>query len=280
MSYTFQRSSVKLIVYAFLCLIFVLFAKAVAGQQSSGFKRFTWTVKGVSREALVYIPTEAKTKASPVIFAFHGHGGNMNMMLGSRSFEKLWPEAIVVYPQGLNTPGQLTDPEGKRPGWQKAPGDMNDRDLDFFDAMLKTLQQDYQVDSKRIYATGHSNGGGFTYLLWATRGDLFAAFGPSSAVAGQIANLLKPKPALHIMGEQDPLVKPAWQRAMCEKILQIDNCSRQGQEYEPYATCYPSTTQNPVVLYVHPGGHVYPEAADVVVIKFFKSMVNVLPQKH
>ncbi|MEJ5995100.1 hypothetical protein WG904_11785 [Pedobacter sp. Du54] len=40
---------------------------------------------------------------------------------------------------------------------------MNGRDLQFFDAMRKTFKQDYKVDGKRIYATWHSNGGGFTY---------------------------------------------------------------------------------------------------------------------
>jgi len=144
----------------------------------------------------------------------------------------------------------------------------------FFDAMLKTLKQSYDVDEKRIYATGHSNGGGFTYLLWAMRGDIFAAVAPSSAVAGRIVNLLKPKPAMHIMGENDPLVKPAWQKAMCSRVLKVNSCSAEGQNYDTNATLYPSSTGNPVVLYVHPGGHVYPEEANAVVIRFFKSMAK------
>ncbi|MNR41548.1 hypothetical protein D3C85_1599440 [compost metagenome] len=77
---------------------------------------------------------------------------------------------------------------------------------------------------------------------------------------------------MHIMGEQDNLVKPAWQKAMYNKILQINGCSDKGQPYDQYATLYPSDTQTPVVLYIHPGGHVYPADADKVVIKFFKSI--------
>lgn len=233
-----------------------------------------WHVDDTVRKALVYIPPTAKTKPTPVVFIFHGHGGTMENMYRSRGFEKLWPEAIIICPQGLNTVGQLTDPEGLRAGWQKAPGDMKDRDLHFFDAMLKTLEQDYQVDTKRIYATGHSNGGGFTYLLWATRGDVFAAVAPSAAVGGRVFKLLKPKPAMHIMGEKDNLVKPEWQRAMCKQILKIDNCSAEGQKYDTWATLYPSATNTPVVLYVHPGGHTYPTEANAVVVKFFKSMVK------
>ena len=33
----------------------------------------------------------------------------------------------------------------------------------------------FKIDEKRVYATGHSNGGGFTYLLWTCRPDAFAA---------------------------------------------------------------------------------------------------------
>lgn len=273
-----HKSITSLFLKSFLFVIGLVLASksnvSSAQQIAPQVKFMRWTVGDTVREAMVYIPTTAKTKATPIVFSFHGHGGTMGNMFRSRGFEKLWPEAIIVCPQGLNTPGQLTDPQGKLPGWQKAPGDMKDRDLLFFDAMLKTFKQDYQVDNKRIYATGHSNGGGFTYLLWAARADVFAAFAPSAAVGGKVVNLLKPKPAMHIMGEQDPLVKPEWQRAMCQRILKIDNCDAQGVSYSQFATLYPSKTGTPVVLYVHTGGHVYPLEANEVVIKFFKSITK------
>src|SRR5436190_19956962 len=121
------------------------------------------------------VPAQARTNATPVVFAFHGHGGSMRNAARSFGYHALWPEAIVVYLQGLNTPGRLTDPDGKKPGWQSGIGDQGDGDLKFFDAVLTSLRQDYRVNEKRVYATGHSNGGGFTYLLWAARGDRFAA---------------------------------------------------------------------------------------------------------
>jgi len=233
-----------------------------------------WKVGETTRKALIYIPTKAVSQLTPVIFVFHGHGGNMDNMYRSHNFEQLWPEAIIVYPQGLNTPGQLTDPGGELPGWQKGPGDMQDRDLHFFDAMLKTLRGTYHIDDKRIYATGHSNGGGFTYLLWAERGEEFAAFAPSAAVSGRVVYLLKPKPAIHIMGENDPLVKTAWQKIMVASVLKIDGCSADGRPYATNATLYPSATGTPVVLYTHQGGHSFPPDANAVVIRFFKSQVK------
>lgn len=259
-----------------LLVLVVLFhisvVKSATKQIDTTPKLMQWTINDIQREALAYIPSTAKTKATPIIFIFHGHGGNMTNMMKNRAYEKRWPEAIIIYPQGLNTPGQLTDPQGKRSGWQKAPGDMNDRDLTFFDAMMKTFRQDYKVDEKRIYATGHSNGGGFTYLLWATRGDQFAAFAPSAAVAGKIVKLLKPKPAMHIMGENDPLVKPLWQKLMYQEVMRLNGCAQQGIFYAQNAVIYPSKANNPFVLYSYAGNHTYPAAADEVIIKFFKSV--------
>ncbi|MBI3875961.1 MAG: prolyl oligopeptidase family serine peptidase [Verrucomicrobia bacterium] len=190
-----------------------------------GFRRVEFKVDGVAREALIYVPTAAKEKPAPVVFVFHGHGGNSRNAMRSFPMNKEWPEAISVYMQGLNTPGRLTDPEGLKPGWQHSLGNQGDRDLKFFDAVLARLKQDFNVDGKRIYSTGHSNGGAFTYLLWAARGDVFAAVAPCAAVAVQLNDKLKPKPALHIAGEKDPLVKFEWQQATMNAVRQLNGCS-------------------------------------------------------
>ncbi|MDB5210042.1 MAG: esterase [Sediminibacterium sp.] len=254
------------ILIAFFCIVF-----SIATATATEPKIMHWTVGGVEREALVYIPETAKRIAAPVVFVFHGHGGNMNKILRGKGIDKLWPEAIIVSPQGLNTPGQLTDPKGELPGWQKAPGDMNDRDLLFFDAMLKTLHEEYKIDDKRIYATGHSNGGGFTYLLLEARNDVLTAAAPSAAAAIRALTRIKPKPMMHIIGEKDPLVKPEWQEATIKGMLKINNCSNDGQAYATDATLYPSSTGNPVIVYKHKGGHIFPQEAVAVVIQFFKA---------
>jgi polyhydroxybutyrate depolymerase len=216
------------------------------------------------------VPASAKSSLTPVIFLFHGHGGNMKEILDNHNFTSLWPDAIVVSPQGLKTPGQLVDREGNFPGWQQAPGDQNDRDIHFFDEMLHTLTTEYKIDKKRIYATGHSNGGSFTYLLWAMRSDDLAAVAPSAAVAFRFNDLLKPKPVMHIMGEKDSLVKTVWQKKQLDWLFKLNKCSSQGQPFGKFALLYPSSLNMPVVVYTHPGGHIYPADADVEVVKFFK----------
>lgn len=236
-----------------------------------GFQQLELSVDGVKRGALVYVPSTAKATNTPVVFVFHGHGGNSRQAARSFAMDRHWPEAISVYMQGLNTPGRLTDPEGKRPGWQPRAGDQGDRDLKFFDAVLAQLKRDYRVDAKRVYSTGHSNGGAFTYLLWAERGDVFAAVAPSAAAATFLpAGKLKPKPAMHLAGENDPLVKFQWQKLTMEAVRKINGCDAEGKPWDKQGTLYASKTGTPFVAFIHPGGHEFHREAGPLVVKFFK----------
>lgn len=251
---------------------------AVATNRETGLVRRTWIVDGVQREALVHLPPATGTNAVPLVFGFHGHGGTAQGAARMLGIERLWPQAAVVYMQGLNTPGRLTDPEGKRPGWQHAPDDQGDRDLKFFDAVLADLRKEIHVDERRIYSTGHSNGGGFTYLLWATRGDAFAAMAPSgAAAASRFAGLLKPKPVLHVAGRNDPLVKFAWQEQTIDLVRKLNGCGT-GEPGGDGLTTYPSPSGTPVLTLLHDGGHGFPREAPAQIVKFFQGQVKPLPK--
>ena len=253
-----------------LCILISLLTLAVSfAHAAENFQTMDFTVDGVARTALIYAPPSAKSASTPVVFVFHGHGGSSRNAERSFHIETEWPQALVIYMQGLPTVGQLTDPQGNRNGWQAAAGDYGDRDLKFFDAVLARLKQDYHVDAKRIYATGHSNGGGFTYLLWLTRGDVFAAVAPCAAVAKYAAQL-KPKPVMHIAGERDPLVKFSWQQLMMDELRKNNHCSATGETWANDCTLYPSSGGTPVVEFIHPGGHVVPASAPALIVKFFQ----------
>ena len=289
-----MRKSLQLIGLAlFLCSGFT--AQAV-----EQLARREWDVAGVKREALVYVPDVAKTKPTPVVFAFHGHGGNMQNAARMFPIHTLWPEAISVYMQGLNTPGALTDPEGKKPGWQNREGEQGNRDLQFFDAVFASLKKDFKVDTNRVYSTGHSNGGGFTYLLWAERADEFGAFAPSASIGVSLVQRdeklrnellalrpdakkalekskngkpFTPKPVLHLAGEQDPLVKFQWQKMMMTALRRMNN-SDEGKPWETDKRCtiYESKNGAPVVTYVHPGTHKFPDDGAAIIVKFFQNL--------
>jgi polyhydroxybutyrate depolymerase len=230
----------------------------------------TWDVDGVRREAFVYAPTKKTDGKLPLVFDFHGHGGTAKNAARVHHIHETWPEAVVVYPQGMNTPGKLTDPEGKKSGWQTGPGDQKDRDLHFFDAVLASMKKDHPIDDNRIYATGHSNGGAFTYLLWAKRGDVFAAFAPVAAAAGPYFADARPRPMFQAASAKDPIVPFVLQERTFERIKKLDGCDAKGTEWAKGCLRYPSTSGNPVVIYLHDDGHRYPEPAPALIVKFFQ----------
>jgi polyhydroxybutyrate depolymerase len=170
------------------------------------------------------------------------------------------------------------DPDGKRAGWQHKPGDNKDRDLKFVDAILKTVREKYKIDDKRIYATGHSNGGVFTYLLWAERGQEFAAIAPSSGPAVALLQrkdrTIKPLPVLHLAGEKDETVPFETQKRTMDEVRKLLGCETEGKEWAKagnlVGTLYPSKGATPMVTLIHPGTHRYPDEAPELTVKFFK----------
>ena len=242
--------------------------------------RLEWTIEGTKREALIHRPSKtlpaesgAATTGRPVVFGFHGHGGNSQQAARSFRLHEEWPEAVVVYMQGVPTPGRLTDPEGKLPGWQHDPGDHEDRDLKFFDAVLATLKKDYQIDENRVYVTGHSNGAAFTYVLWVARGDVLAAIAPSAGFS-RSARTARPKPMLHIAGESDPLVRFVAQKRVMAAVREINGCEETGKEWAKGCLQYASAKGTPFVSFIHPGDHKDPAEAPALIVKFFKEHVR------
>lgn len=256
-----------------LLVLFFTGATVLVRGAGTELTRRTWQVDGVEREGLVWLPSPVAPGPHPVLFAFHGHGGSMRAAARTFGFHGLWPEAIVVYLQGLNTPGRLTDPEGRKPGWQHAAGDQGDRDLKLFDVVLAALRRERSVDDKRIFATGHSNGGGFTYLLWQERGRELAAVAPSASAAARSRGALRPLPVLHVAGERDPLVKFEWQQATIAAVLKL-NQAGPGRAWEHPGIWHDSPLGAPTVVLTHPGGHEFHAPARAAIIAFFKAQAR------
>lgn len=254
--------------------VFFLLSQTLFGQK--GLEERKWTVDGLERTALVHARPEAKKSETPVVFVFHGHGGTARNAVRTFRIEDYWPEAIVVYPQGVPTPGKLTDPEGKKNGWQHGIGDQGDRDLKFFDAMLKSLKKEYRVNEQAIFSTGHSNGGGFTYTLWGARGDVITAVAPSAAIpAAEVRSKLQPKPVMHIASENDPLVRFTWQKQAIDAVRKLNGVDKvEGQKFGKTITKYEEEGKNRVVTLIAQQQHKFPENAPTSIVKFFKGHVG------
>ncbi len=279
-STAYMTETGKSLSIAWMCLFasFIVSTAAPSTEAiSAGLVHREFMVDGLRREALLYVPSTAASNVTPLVFVFHGHGGSSTNTARSFAIHRHWPEAVSVYMQGLKTPGRLTDPEGRRTGWQKWQGDQKDRDLKLFDAVVKQLSNEYRIHPKRIYSTGHSNGGAFTYLLWQTRGDILAAVAPSAAAGPFLDRMnLRPKPVLHLAGEKDALVKYEWQQKTMEAIRRINGCDSRGKPWEGklsapgVCTIYPSQSGAPVWTFIHPGAHGFPAAGPALIAGFFK----------
>jgi polyhydroxybutyrate depolymerase len=247
-----------------------LIGKANASRQQATIMH--WTINGVERDALVFAPHATQGVAKrPLVIAFHGHGGHMLTTAVRMHIHRLWPQAIVVYPQGLNTPTML-DPAGTRSGWQGKAGEVGNRDLKLFDAIVATMQQSYLVDRRRIYATGFSNGAVFSLLLWAKRAKTIAAIGEVAGRLDPSETLTSPRALLAVAGRSDTVAPFAVQQQTIQRARQINRASGAGNPCGQYCTYYPSTNGPvPVKTFIHPGGHVYPTWASTEIVKFLKS---------
>ena len=256
-------------------------AICLAATASSHAQAMNFTIDGVQRQAFILAPANASrsTEQLPLLFAFHGHGGNMVQTAAQMRFDKVWPEAIVVYMQGLPTKTG-GDPDGDQPGWQQEPGQFADRDLKFFDAVLAAMRKAFPVDDSRVYATGFSNGGIFTYLLWGTRANRFAALAPVAAEKFPGVHLTVPIPLLHIAGEQDANIPFHRQLESMAIARKVDGSSDSGHSCGEFCTAYASSRGAPVITYIHPAGHVYPRYASQMIVDFFKEHTHAEMESH
>jgi polyhydroxybutyrate depolymerase len=241
----------------------------------------SFTIDGSERQALILAPANASrsTQPLPLLFAFHGHGGNMVQTAAQMRFDKVWPEAIIVYMQGLPTKTG-GDPNGDQPGWQHESQEFGGRDLKFFDAVLDRMRMVFPVDDSRVYATGFSNGGIFTYVLWGARGKTFAALAPVAGKKFPGVRLTVPLPLLHIAGEQDTNVPFQQQLASIAAAREANGTGEAGHSCGKYCTDYHSSRGAPVVAYIHPEGHVYPRYASEMIVEFFKQHSRADTQSH
>jgi len=232
-----------------------------------GYTEVNWTVDGVDRKAYVF-KSSVTNKPTPIVFCWHGFtGGGRQAAIGYRVHES-WPEATVVYPQGLEV--HLLGKSG--PGWQIAPNAQGDRDLKFFDAMLAKMKTDYNADSKRIYTCGMSNGAIFSYVLLSQRGSIFAAAAP---VAGIAPRAFKGAPAVPILithGTKDPLLPFTGAERSRDMAIANNGVGQTQKEWAPgYMQYTPAPKGNDVIWHTHDGGHEWPAGTTDNIVKFFKA---------
>ena len=154
---------------------------------SGGFKcdRIAFDWEGRKRLYILCTPSPLPAAAMPVIFGFHGGGGNAGSWLNAMPLHQLGAKEgfASVFMQGCadvlkdcSTPGKYFWNIGKKGLVQKV------NDQSFVKEVLRrlTVVHKLKIDTRRLFATGHSMGGMFSYSLWCDQPGLFAAIGPLS----------------------------------------------------------------------------------------------------
>jgi polyhydroxybutyrate depolymerase len=154
-----------------------------------------------------------------VVFVFHGKGSDGALEERNTGFTELAEKKnfLAIYPDGL---------EGEWNGGRKSPVSRESAksdDVAFVSAMIDELESRYQVDPKRIYAAGTSNGAIFCHTLAARLSERIAAIGPVSGSLGEsIPKHFHPKSPVSVIlfnGTDDPLVPYAGHRDFGEGVL-------------------------------------------------------------
>jgi len=208
---------------------------------------------------------------APVVFVFHAFSMDANRTAALIGVSVEWPEAIVVYPQGL--PRQLGPTAGDlQPAWQRTAGDLEDRDLAFFDAMLAWLHSNQCVDETRVYAMGYSNGAMFSHLLACERAGAVAGL---AVAAGRLpCRPLQVRPVIFSHGTRDSSIGYQQGIAAVQTWVQQNGCSAPPEIGTPGCSRAQACAGAPVVLCTHAGGHEYDAGFTREAVNFLKAQAG------
>ncbi len=172
----------------------------------TGMNRVKIQSSGQTRTSLLYVPAiYDANRPTPLVIGYHGGFGqgenqerltHMSQVADKENF-------IIAFPDGVNR--HWNDGRAKAVEY----GTTTD-DVQFTKDLIATISQRLNVDTKRIYATGISNGGMMSYRVACEMTQTFAAIAPvSSAMPIEQKDLCKPSgaiPVLMIQGTSDPLI--------------------------------------------------------------------------
>jgi polyhydroxybutyrate depolymerase len=160
-------------------------------------------VNNTNREYIIYVPENfTGTSSLPLLLSFHGLSSNMNFNYDYTNFSELAEREnfIVVHPNGIDN------------RWTVSA--TNNPDIDFIEALLDQLENDYNIASNRIYSTEMSNGGNFSFTLACGLNDRIAAIASVTGLMLQMAigDCIPSRPlaVLHIHGTEDLIANYAF----------------------------------------------------------------------
>jgi len=205
-----------------LPLIAVSFAFAQwgggGGKSLNDYKKMS--VSG--REIHVYAPSNLKEN-SPLLISCHGMDQDPNYQQSNTHWEAVADTAgfVVVYPRG-GTGMNTWDIQG-------------DKDTKWMTEIIAQMEKDYKINTKRVYLSGFSMGGMFTYHSMSKIADKIAAFAPTSGtnVFGA-SKAMRPVPIIHPHGTNDDVLPYNNVEGFIKNYRDQFHCPSQAEEQKNY----------------------------------------------
>ncbi|MBC7850426.1 MAG: phospholipase [Chitinophagaceae bacterium] len=168
-------------------------------------------VDGLTRTYTVNLPPDYYDHDSySLVLAFHGGGGDaVQFESTSRLSEKAnSSKFIVVYPNGVKSDGPLKAQTWNAGGCCDYAVQQNINDVKFVSMLIDKLTTSFKINSKKVYATGHSNGGMLSYRLACELSNKIAAIAPNGCtmVVTQPCSALRAVSVLHMHSVNDSRV--------------------------------------------------------------------------
>lgn len=186
----------------------------------------------MERNYLLYVPNiYTGETAVPLLFNFHGYGSNATEQIFYGEFRDIadTENFILVCPEGALLNGTSHFNVG---GWTLGS---NVDDVGFTAALIEELSANYNIDEKRIYSTGMSNGGFMSFLLACQLSEKIAAVasvtGSMTPQTYSACNPQHPMPVMQIHGTDDSVVPYTgnilWTHSIDETVqywIDFNNC--------------------------------------------------------
>lgn len=188
----------------------------------------------IERLYSVHVPKSYdKTKPTPLVLAYHGLGLPLMMMPSYCGLDATSEKHgfIVVYPGGINTSWNA--------GGRKGPlAQMRADDVRFTNELLDELEKVLNIDKRRVYATGMSNGAMMCYKLANELSGRIAAIAPvSGAMTYSEITSKRPVPVIHFHGTDDGVVPYAEGRDMIGGLISFANAPESVAAWAKFDGC-------------------------------------------
>lgn len=174
------------------------------------------------RDVYVHAP-KGLADNSPLLLSLHGMDQDPTYQHNHTMWENVADTAgfLVVYPNG-----------GKGYSTWDISGD---QDTKWITQIIDQMVKDYKVDPKRVYLSGFSMGGMFSYHAMGKIADKIAAFAPCSGyLMGGAGTAMRPVPIFHTHGTSDDVVGYSGLENNLGSYRKQFNCPSQAEVIENY----------------------------------------------